>query len=288
MGGADSFWQETQAVLGPLLPDGPQLTEKYLKKPPFRFVHDIFTGLTRTHGLGEGLLAPDELDAKAFSDKSQKVAVLTKIIDFVGAVHRQRIDVEAKHIVSGKEPEKTNAFLQMLGKAVKADKADWAHGLRACGIEPEGSAAAAERRDKKEKTISCLSVDTAAAGPDKAREQQTRQEPTGEWKAVLEQVEAFRAKVQEAARIDVAECKKKRPGMGGEIRAVQEELQALVKHGVPPTDILGESLTDPDREDEEELSAQIGQLRERIRETCELTMENEQVIERIMTATGLA
>lgn len=44
----DAFWEETIATLQgaePLL-DKPKLSEKHLTKPPFRYLHDVVTGVS--------------------------------------------------------------------------------------------------------------------------------------------------------------------------------------------------------------------------------------------------
>jgi len=50
-----------------------QLTENLLKKPPFRFLHDIVSEVTRTTGFAEGLYADDELVSGSIKDKDAKV-----------------------------------------------------------------------------------------------------------------------------------------------------------------------------------------------------------------------
>jgi TRAF3-interacting protein 1 len=55
-----------------------------LSKPPFRFLHDIISEVTKATGFGSGLFAPEELDSAAVTEKTQKLAYLEKIIKVVG------------------------------------------------------------------------------------------------------------------------------------------------------------------------------------------------------------
>merc|ERR1712014_107079 len=66
---AEEEWiQATQETLGKLI-SKPKMTEKYLKKPPFRFLHDIVQEVVRTTGFANGLFTAEEQDAAALSDK---------------------------------------------------------------------------------------------------------------------------------------------------------------------------------------------------------------------------
>jgi hypothetical protein len=107
---------ETQRVLGPLF-SKPSLTEKYLSRPPFRFLHDIVTSTLRETGFPPNFFAAEELDPSNFEDKGKKVAFLEKIIALVNICHGHAIDVRATKIVAGLEPINTNGFLVAFGKA---------------------------------------------------------------------------------------------------------------------------------------------------------------------------
>merc|ERR1712187_867572 len=100
------------------------MTEKYLKKPPFRFLHDIIMEVQRTTGFGNGLFTPEESDAQSLSDKSAKVEFLNKAISCVCFALEEKIDVSANKIVAGLEADKTNVWLQKLHTAATtaADK----------------------------------------------------------------------------------------------------------------------------------------------------------------------
>lgn len=99
--------------------DKPKLQEKYMTKPPFRFLHDVITAVQRSTDFAPGLYEGDELDAKAITDKESKVAYLAKIINVVSMVLGEAVPAKPLKIVAGLEPENTNVFLQMLGKACR-------------------------------------------------------------------------------------------------------------------------------------------------------------------------
>ena len=87
------------------------MTQKLLCKPPFRYLHDIFTETMRVTGFAEGLFDEAELDAKAITDKEAKIIFLQKMVDVVQLVNNEAIDVKPSKIVAGLEPDKTNIFL---------------------------------------------------------------------------------------------------------------------------------------------------------------------------------
>lgn len=127
----------TQEILQPLI-ERPQLKEKFLTKPPFRFLHDIVTSLIRSTGFPQGLYVGDELDSGNFKDKEAKLGFLSKLIRCVGICLGRPIDVREGKIVAGLEPEKTNRLLQCLAQAAKDDSIDRNEAIRKAlaGDEP--------------------------------------------------------------------------------------------------------------------------------------------------------
>jgi len=108
--------EETQKTLGSLITK-PKLGEKYLRKPPFRFLHDALSEVIRATGFGQGLYNEAELDAGNISDKQAKLDFLNKMVSCVAFALGEKLDVSANKIVAGLEPEKTNAFLVKLFEA---------------------------------------------------------------------------------------------------------------------------------------------------------------------------
>jgi TRAF3-interacting protein 1 len=62
------------------------MTEKLLQKPPFRYLHDIYTSTMETTGFGNGLYDEAELDGKSITEKDAKINFLAKLIALVELV----------------------------------------------------------------------------------------------------------------------------------------------------------------------------------------------------------
>ncbi|CAH2094569.1 unnamed protein product [Euphydryas editha] len=107
----------TQASLGKYV-KRPPLTEKLLKKPPFRFLHDIVTSVLKSTGFFSGLFEDVELVSDNVKDRESKVLFLTKVISVVGTTTGKSLTVKPTKIVAGQEPEKTNELLQSLAFAL--------------------------------------------------------------------------------------------------------------------------------------------------------------------------
>lgn len=107
--------KKTQDSLGKVIKK-PPLTEKLLSKPPFRYLHDIISEVTKSTGFLEGLFEDNEKVAANVKDKESKIQYLQKAIDAVGLVLGSQLGVRPSKIIAGQEPEKTNEFLQYLGR----------------------------------------------------------------------------------------------------------------------------------------------------------------------------
>ena len=100
--------EETIAAFSGITLKKPKLSVKLLSKPPFRFVHDLVSAVTKTTGFAEGLFEGDELDAKGIKDKAGKIAYLQKIIDCCDICSGDTCDIRAAKVVAGLEPINTN------------------------------------------------------------------------------------------------------------------------------------------------------------------------------------
>ncbi|XP_021693082.1 TRAF3-interacting protein 1 [Aedes aegypti] len=96
----------------------PALTDKLLKKPPFRFLHDIINVVIKDTGFLSGLYTPDELISDNIKDRDAKIAYLQKLIDVTKSVTGQELKVRPSKVVAGLEADKTNELLQAIGTAL--------------------------------------------------------------------------------------------------------------------------------------------------------------------------
>ncbi|PSN55166.1 hypothetical protein C0J52_00593 [Blattella germanica] len=109
--------KKTQETLGKYI-KRPPFTEKLLKKPPFRFLHDIIAAVIRETGFLQGLYTAEELNHENIKDRDAKVAFLQKVIDATKTITGTNLTVRPSKIVAGHEPTKTNELLQAIGKAL--------------------------------------------------------------------------------------------------------------------------------------------------------------------------
>jgi len=56
------------------------MNQKLLSKPPFRYLHDIFSATSAATGFGVGLYSGAELDSKSIVEKDDKINFLVKLI----------------------------------------------------------------------------------------------------------------------------------------------------------------------------------------------------------------
>ncbi|XP_047033431.1 TRAF3-interacting protein 1 [Helicoverpa zea] len=109
--------KSTQLSLGKYV-KRPPLSEKLLKKPPFRFLHDIITTVLKTTGFFENLFEENELNSENVKDRESKISFLSKVIFVLSTTTGKSLSAKPSKIVAGQEPEKTNELLQCLAQAL--------------------------------------------------------------------------------------------------------------------------------------------------------------------------
>ena len=98
----------------------PKMTEKLLTKPPFRYLHDIFTATMGKTGYGQSLFQGDELNSKSLEDKESKLTWLKKVITLTEMIIGEKIDIKPSMVLAGQQAEKTNIWLQHMFQAATA------------------------------------------------------------------------------------------------------------------------------------------------------------------------
>ncbi|XP_065089858.1 TRAF3-interacting protein 1-like [Ochlerotatus camptorhynchus] len=109
--------KKTQNVLGKYVKK-PALTDKLLKKPPFRFLHDVINVVIKDTEFLKGLFTSEELVSDNIKDRDAKIAYLQKLIDVTKSVTGQELKIRPSKVVAGLEPDKTNELLQAIGYAL--------------------------------------------------------------------------------------------------------------------------------------------------------------------------
>ncbi|XP_014116705.1 PREDICTED: TRAF3-interacting protein 1 [Pseudopodoces humilis] len=107
--------RQTRETLGQVIRK-PPLTDALLSKPPFRYLHDLISEVIRVTGFLKGLYTDFELKSDNVKDKDSKISFLQKAIDAVVMVTGEPLSVKPARVVAGHEPEKTNEFLQAIGR----------------------------------------------------------------------------------------------------------------------------------------------------------------------------
>ena len=77
------------------------MSEKLLNKPPFRYLHDIFTATLGKTGFGNGLFEGEELNSKSYEDKDSKLGFLVKVITLTEMVVGEKIDIKPSLVLAG-------------------------------------------------------------------------------------------------------------------------------------------------------------------------------------------
>ena len=177
--GSEDFVGVTTRLIGFLI-QKPKMTDKLLRKPPFRFLHDIVTAVMAATSYPDGYFTPEELDSGSFANTEAKLSFLQKWIDLVAATNSVDLSsVNPKKIAAGLEPENTNTLLQQFAYAAASgiDARDVAAKLASTGAPASSPtaapapAAAAPVRDTRAEEEAAAAAAAAAAAKRKAEEE---------------------------------------------------------------------------------------------------------------------
>lgn len=105
------FWEKTIQLFNNFI-DYPQLTEKYLKRPPFKYIFQIFLSLNTKTGFANDSFKEEELDPEFYDTPEKKMAFLKQIIKIVYSPNSKICPLKPQSVIKGVECDKTNEFLQ--------------------------------------------------------------------------------------------------------------------------------------------------------------------------------
>ncbi|GFG28637.1 hypothetical protein Cfor_06571 [Coptotermes formosanus] len=222
--------KRTQDTLGKYIKK-PPLTEKLLKKPPFRFLHDIIRAVIQETGFLQGLFTTEELNHETIKDRDSKIAFLQKVIDAVKVITGTNLTVRPTKIIAGHEPSKTNELLQAIGKALdrKLSSAEYVESLQKAGRKPKVTKTSTRENAPKAKTTSQVPQVKARAEEQEKKKKKTSSLASGantkssklknETSKKTEPVEEAQQPVQEAENQPIVQ---ELPENNTEVEAQQE------------------------------------------------------------------
>ena len=104
-------WQKTQSLFSKLI-TSPPLGEKYLKRPPPKYIFTLVINTMKKTGFPRGLFTQEEENVDYFlADINHKRVFFNKLIDITKMATKNNIDINVENILKGLEEEKTNIFL---------------------------------------------------------------------------------------------------------------------------------------------------------------------------------
>ncbi len=105
------YWDKTIELYTDFI-DYPQMVQKYLKRPPFKYIFQIFLSTNKKTKFADGLLEEEELSPSYYSSPEKKKVFLVKLFKFIYSVLDKKVPLKPHSIIKGVECDKTNEFLQ--------------------------------------------------------------------------------------------------------------------------------------------------------------------------------
>ncbi|XP_055588174.1 TRAF3-interacting protein 1 [Uranotaenia lowii] len=205
--------KKTQTSLGKYVKK-PALTDKLLKKPPFRFLHDIINVVIKETEFFKGLYTPDELVSDNIKDRDAKIAFLQKLVDVTKSVTGRELKVRPSKVVAGLEPEKTNELLQAIGYALD-NKLDSAGAIQsylktddAADIVKEEAVRNSEPKAKDEKKEKVKEKTKEKEKPKDKEKEKSKDKPKDKIRDATKKNEASGEAKKEEAKKEDAKTKK--------------------------------------------------------------------------------
>ena len=117
----EPFWIKTIEELSKLI-TYPTLNEKYLKRPPFKYILQIFISLDKKTNFTKNAFSEKELDKETYKKPEPKIKFLKKLMAIVSKLGGKGQLADPKNIVKGKKCDETNEFLRELGRVSMLEK----------------------------------------------------------------------------------------------------------------------------------------------------------------------
>lgn len=144
------YWEVTAEMFSDLFKK-PPMAEKYLTKPPFKYLFDIVMATAKETGFPNNLYSAEELNPDIYKDKDTKMRFLNKLIDLVNLCIGDKLEVKANKIVAGLEPENTNILLQALYQIATSHKSFDEYITEIVSKYSGGSSEPSDKNKKKDK-----------------------------------------------------------------------------------------------------------------------------------------
>ncbi len=104
------YWSRTQELYSPFI-SYPKMTDKLLKRPPFKYILQIFISTNKKTNFAVSLFDPKQLDKSYYDSPEKKLRFIKKLFAFLYKVLDKDAPVKPKNIIKGAESDKVNEFL---------------------------------------------------------------------------------------------------------------------------------------------------------------------------------